>query len=213
MVKTQSRKASKVETWLPVFSGFYGTIWETDGDEENELYEINQQRKEKGLEAVSWDDVTWSYDEYKDGVTKGITHHVEADLKTLGMVSSLTFQSLRSPREYNFHNDAIDVEIVLTDKNKSIIKAYLKKNLEAFTSYIKDRYTSYDGFFSSYSNDVYSWLGDLDETLTHSHKLGSVLNFVLLNENGEDYEQSIWENLSGNGVRLYAENFDALIEK
>ncbi len=30
-------KLQVVDTWLPVFSGFYGTIWEDDGAEEMEL--------------------------------------------------------------------------------------------------------------------------------------------------------------------------------
>jgi hypothetical protein len=25
-------KTTKVDTWLPIFSGFYGTIWETEND-------------------------------------------------------------------------------------------------------------------------------------------------------------------------------------
>lgn len=207
----KEEKLQTVGTWLPVFSGFYGTIWESDRDEENELYEINRQRQEKGKPEISWDDVKWNYKEYQQDVVKGITHHIESDLKALGLVSEIVFQELRSPREYNFHNDSINVEIKLTKSNVINIGKYLKENLTEFESYLKDKYTSYDGFFSSYSNDLDAWMFDLGDTLAHDHKLGSVLNFILLNDNGEDYEESIRETLSGNGVTMQALNYDELI--
>ena len=44
--------------------------------------------------------------------------------------------------------------------------------------YAKDnRYTSYDGFWSHYENDVDKWLETLDENI--DHKLGSMLEFLL----------------------------------
>lgn len=200
----------KVVTWLPVFSGFYGTIWETDGAEENELDEINRQRQQAGKPEISWDDVVWSFKEYREGVVEGITRYIEHDLKKMGLVSAVVFQELRSPREYNFTNDSINVEIKLTKKNAVKIGEYLNANKTAFEKYLRDRYTSYSGFFSSYSNDVYSWLGDLDGALTHQHKLGAILDFILLNENVDDYEQEIYEHLSSNGSYLYAVNFEEL---
>lgn len=200
--------ALKVDTWLPVFSGFYGTIWETDGAEEQELYEINSQRKKNGKESIEWDAVKWSYEEYRETVVKGITRRIEKDLKKMGLVSGITFQELRSPREYNFANDSINIEIQITKTNTKKIYAYLNSHIAEFSAYLKDKYTSYDGFFSSYSNNLSAWLGG--DTLGHGHKLGSVLQFILWNENGKDYEQSIYDDLSGNGAYLYAENFEEL---
>lgn len=199
----------KVDTWLPIFSGFYGTIWESDGEtEENELDEINRKRREKEMPPVTWEEVRWSYEEYKQNVVRGITRRIEKDLQALRLVSSIKFQEVRSPREYNFTNDSINVEISITKANTKNILTYLQDYIEEFSIYLKDKYTSYDGFCSSYSPDVSGWLDG--ETVGHGHKLGSVLQFILWNENGQDYEQSIYENLSGNGVCVYAENFEEL---
>ncbi len=172
----------KVGTWLPVFSGFYGTIWETDNDEESEMSDINEQRAEKGLEPIEWDAIEWDYQGYHQEVSKGFTSYVEHELKRLGFISSMAFEKVVSPSEYNFTNDAVDVSVELSDENKVAILGYIKANLEAFDVYVTETYTSGSGFISSYSNNSTVWLAD-EETLSHTHGLGAVLNFILLNEN------------------------------
>lgn len=203
---------TKVETWLPVFSGFYGTIWETDSDEEREIEYINEKRKEKGLAPVEWDAIEWDYSGYMREAAEGVTRRIASDLKELGLISAMTFQKVVSPREYNFANDSVNIEIELTQENKSLIKNYLQKHTEAFGKHLAETYTSRSGFISSYPNHVEGWTGDIEETLTDRHKLGSVLNFILLNENPKDYEFEIYEQLSGNGVTLSASNFTELVE-
>lgn len=208
-MKTDTVKPLQVDTWLPVFSGFYGTIWETDSDEEMELENINEERKKKGLEPIEWDVVEWDYKEYKTGVVEGITSRIDADLRAMGLVFGVRFQELRSPREYNFANDSIDVEILITRANTKKILAYLKEHSAEFSEYLKERYTTRSGFISSYSPDVETWLDG--ETTAHSHKLGSVLQFILENENGERYEEEIYERLHSNGVFLTAANYSELV--
>lgn len=201
---------TKVGTWLPIFSGFYETIWDGENDQENDIDEINDQRKEKGLEAIEWDDVEWNYNEYQQDVAKSFTHWIETELKKLGLVTNFTCEEIRSPREYNFSNDSVNVQVELTNSNKQKIMRYLKKNNVAFSEYLQSRYTSYDGFMSRHSNDVLDWL--TNDTLTHEHRLGSVLNFILLNENDENLENDIYDRLSGDGCRVYAKNFVELTE-
>lgn len=209
-MKTKTDKAIKVSTWLPIFSGFYGTIWETDNDEEMELEYINEQRTAKGLPKVDWDDVDWDYTEYQRGVVEGVTKFVGHELANMGLISKYRLEKLVSPREYNFRNDSIDVAFYLTSKNKQAIERYLVEHKKEFAEYLDDRYTSYSGFCSYYSNSILNWMNDLDETLTHSHKLGSVLEFILKNENQID-EATIYEHLKGNGVTLHAKNCSKLI--
>lgn len=200
-------KIEKVNTWLPVFSGFYGTIWETDNDEEMELDDINDKRRDLGLPDAEWDDVEWGYDEYHEGVAKGVTECVANKLEHLGMIAGYRFQELRSPREYNFHNDSVNVQFHLTDKNKKAIWTYLVKHWPEFRKYLKDRYTSYSGFISSYPNDAESWAAP--GTLTHEHKLGSIFQFILANED-PSFEEEIYGQLTANGMRLFASNYEAL---
>ena len=199
----------KIETWLPVFSGFYGTLWETDHDEEMELEYINDHRKDKGLAPITWDDAKWDYMGYRQNVCKSFTRYIEGELQKLNMVSSVGFQNIVSPREYNFTNDSVNISIELSEENKRNISKYLNTNKEVFTKYIRDTYTSRSGFMSHYSNNALQWLIDMEETLTHGHKLGAVLNFILLNEDDE-MEMAVYERLKGNGCTLEASNYSEL---
>jgi len=214
--KTKKEKTQKVETWLPVFSGFYGTMWDGEGDEERELEYINELREDKNLPPVEWDAVEFDYSGYHKAVVEGVTSYVEAELIKLGMIQSCKLQRIVSPREYNFKNDSGDVEIKLTDKNIQTIENYLKTNAEQFSKYL-ERYKSYDGFISFHSHRIENWLAEFQDAVLDAHKLGSMLEFILKNEDGGDFEGNglewfIYEDLSGNGVTLQAKNYDKLMK-
>lgn len=204
--------SSKVSTWLPGFTGFYGSLWE-DAGEENEIEDINYKRKEKGLEPITWDDIDWNYEGFYKELSEDITGTVGNYLKEHGFIEDYDYEKLSSPREYNFANDSIHVTFTLNPANHYNIKAYLRKHKKIFDKYLKDHYTSYDGFFSSYSNDLNVWLND--DYLTHEHKLGAVLNFILEDhlkreENIDHIESWLYENSDCNQV--YATNYTELTE-
>lgn len=167
-----------VETYLPLFSGFYGTYWTPDDKEDQELEYINEQREAKGLEPVVWDQLTFDYKNYELQVVKGIARYLERELKPF--VTDITIQKIVSPKEYNFRNDSVDVVITLSDDNIKAINAYLWNNIEVFAAYLKDHYTSCSGFISSYPNNIAEFMEG--KPLEHSHKLGSILDFICDNE-------------------------------
>jgi len=49
----------KIETYLPIFSGFYNTIWQYD--DESAIYFINQEREEKNLNNITWEHLEIDY--------------------------------------------------------------------------------------------------------------------------------------------------------
>ena len=49
--------------------------------------------------------------------------------------------------------------------------------------------------------------------MAHGHRAGAVLQFVLLNEEGQDYEMSIYEDASSNGAYLMAANYADLVAR
>ena len=75
---------------------------------------------------------------------------------------------------------ALLIAIILNHYLK--VNKYLRDNFDAFSKYIKERYTSCDGFISYYSNDATEW-ADWSED---SHKCGSVLQFICDNEGIEE---------------------------
>lgn len=206
-------KTIKVETWLPIFSGFYGTIWESDSSQENEFQYINEKRAEKGLPPLDNDEtIDWNYDGYHKEVAQSVAYYVSEELLELGMIADYSYQKLSSPREYNFANDSIHVKFSLNAKNKVAIATYLVNHSVNFSEYLHDHYTSYDGFISSYSNNPADWTSAPDETLSDKHKLGAVLNFILLNENGNDFEGEVYEDVTGHMGGIEALNYKKLLE-
>jgi len=192
----------KIETYLPVFTGFYNTIFEPS--EEDELNHINEEREKRDMEPISWDDCDWKYDEYYKDTAKYCCDWVEHEMNSLGIPCTITFQKVVSPRFYNFTNDSINCEVQV-DVAKLI--DYATDNWEEFTQYIKDRYTSCDGFTSFHSNDPAKWLNELPEK--EAHNIGSLMHFILLNEN-YDAKNEMFDYGQGNISGPYAENYEEL---
>lgn len=197
----------KIETYLPLFPGFYGTIFEAD-NEDSEIDDINEQRVDKGLPEITYDDCEWNYAEYTQEISESAVNFVDGVFKEMDMGLKFNFQALSSPREYNFSNDSINVEVEVSDMNK--IVTYLQEYKEEFADYIKDRYTSCDGFWSHHSNDSIDWLFAINNDEKLDHKLGSILNFILLNE--DQTQMDMYESCQEDGsTSVYATNYSELI--
>lgn len=203
------------KTWLPLFNGFYGTIFEPD--EEMELCSIEQKRAENGLPALEdlFELCEFDYDGYQKGIAKSCVNYVFGLLETLGVVFSIEFEDISSPKEYNFANDSINVVVGMSGKNVDNMVEYIHKYPDEWKQYLKDKYTSRDGFSSFYSNDPLDW--NIRECLEDDHKCGSILEFMVFcyaNEKEEEYDrlyESMHEIATSNNS-LQAENFIELTE-
>ena len=188
----------KYETYLPVFPGFYGTIFEAD--EERETESINDAREELSLEPIKDYDIEFDYEGYRQSVARKCCDFLSDNLSGLGFVSKITMQMLRSPREYNFYNDAIDIVIEMDVKNRRAIQDYIYSHKEEFKKYLRSNYTSCSGFFSSYSNYFEDWdeeTGNFYMFKNPGHYLGAILNFICECEEitGEQMYYSIEDSL------------------
>jgi len=174
-----------IKTYLPIFTGFYNTIFEPC-NEDSEVDDINNLRESEGLKPIGYDDCQWDYKDYFGRVSEQCAEVIESELKGLGLIESIEYENLYSPKEYNFRNDSINIAIELTEDNIKAIGKYLNENIDPFKVYIKDKYTSCSGFISSYSNNVNDWIDS--DSLEHKHKLGSILGFILLDNAFDQFE-------------------------
>ena len=179
------------ETWLPLFPGFYETVFDSRYDhienliftcEERELirkcksgYKDNYQ----DAEDLAVDMIDWGRFELLKA--KMITKAVGEILKEKGLISGIGFDDLWQPREYNYYTDKIDISVTLTERNIDNIKKVLSDNWPDFEENIKRKYTSRDGFISFHSSDANSEDWDFDFILNNedTHKLGEILDFCL----------------------------------
>jgi len=167
------------ETWLPCFPGFYNSIIDTDFD--MTLENINQDRQDNDLmDKIYFDDIEYDFKKYMESVSKDWTSVVESKLKELGLIKSIKFESISSPREYNFSTDSVNCTI---EYYPAKLMKFIKTNREAIEKYIHDKHTSRDGFISFQSNDLDEWIEDLNKFKNpDSYKTGAILEACLLTQ-------------------------------
>nr|WP_317632306.1 hypothetical protein [uncultured Flavobacterium sp.] len=178
----------KVETFLPLFSGFYETLI---GSIMNDLEtaEIDYYNEENNTN-LDWDNFKFDFESFKKEAAELMIDRVSEELKNLGFENKIVFQKVISPRYYNYSNDSIDIEIEI-DQNKII--QYLNMNETNFQEYLNNNYKDRDGFVNSYSADTQDWINDLTEDFENErHKVGSVLDFILKNEGVEENDSLFW---------------------
>ena len=165
-----------VQTFLPVFNGFYNTLFEDliDNAVDNQIEYYNEQN---GTE-LNYDDFDFNFVSIQNEICKDAVSKIEEKLNEIGINCSIIYENLISPREYNFSNDSINIEINF--KKFSQVIEILEQNYDSFYQYIKDNYTSCSGFISSHSRYSSDWMEDLkNDTENEAHKVGAVLDFIL----------------------------------
>lgn len=173
----------KVQTFLPVFNGFHNTLFENLIDNAAE-FAIDDYNEQNNTNLV-YDDFNFNFDSIMQEICKDAVSKIEEKLNEIGVNCSIKYDTLISPREYNFSNDSINIEINF--KKFSQVIEILEQNFDSFSQYIKDNYTSRDGFISNHSSYASDWMEDLREnTENEAHKVGAVLDFIL--QEIEDYK-------------------------
>lgn len=181
------------------FQGFYGTIHEYELDSQLESF-----LEDKGLSyediAVDWVRVKLEYSQ----------KYVDAFSDFLGdKFSSLTFSSLESPSEYNFHNDSIFCTI-----DSEVVRGFYEKlkNKQAFIQYIKEVLKPRSGFIPFYSNNINKWPPFNKLELPQRSLIISFIFEKALETAGET-ELSIMEDYFCNGGRCLVEDNTTLINE
>lgn len=189
---------TKFETWLPVFPGFYNTIFEPDLDDEFE--ELKREGRIPADEKYPID--RWDNLGYELAVVQNVCDVFAGWFPEEAGIEKCEFEAIKSPKEYNFGNDAVDVAFHIdVAKFAPWITAYLKANAEAWADDLR-RYNSRDGFISYYTSDMDEWNEALARLLAgespawvtehgfrsrqcDSHILGRVLEFWCEQEVGD----------------------------
>jgi len=117
-------------------------------------------------------------------------------------ISDIETVSINSPKFYNFENDMLYFDLIVEDQfNNNIIDKINNLStdeLNRFNAYLKDNYSSYDGFISFTSNNS---LDVINNVLNYDERdISAFLNwyvFDFLNEIDEnDWIQYVHENIS-----------------
>lgn len=96
------------------------------------------------------------FQEYQIETSKDWAFEMARNLKENPIgIKILGYVGLDSPKEYNFYTDVLTLKIKV---NVSRLKKFcLKDNRAEFDEYLKENWTSYDGFVSFIPNDAFSF--------------------------------------------------------
>lgn len=87
------------------------------------------------------------------------------------------------PRFYNFETDSVSFSFEYSDELKSWMLDYATENLGCFKQYLKDHYTSGDGFISFTANNFDDWKEGWEENDWRC--VSALLRFVIKHELGD----------------------------
>ena len=195
---------TKLLTAIPHFWGFYNGYdellqetlerdWDFEGCGEPQFPD-NIDDILYTMDGIDWAPV------FKDFASYFVAHLSGQLERESGGVVSLTYESMQSPREYNFATDRVFVHITLQAAE------YMLKNTDKKTlaDLVHDRFSSRDGFISFYSNDVADWLAtplsNWDCNQLEALLSAYMYTTQIVSENDENqFGWSVWEDYDGNG--------------
>jgi len=118
-----------------------------------------------------WDN--FQSQKYKDHI-KGLAHSFINGKHKVGNIEiEIEAGEIYSPKYYNFSNDEIDLTI--TFDTEAILNE-VNKDTQTFNQFLKDKYSSYDGFNSFTSNNYTDWLEDFENKDDTAY--GAVLTYI-----------------------------------
>ena len=173
----------EIKSYLPIFNGFYNTIFDASDEMIEENIEYHNEENDTDL---NYDDFKWDFKEYHNRIAKACIspiwnelNHLFSNIKSPEI--NIEFEQLVSPKFYNYSTDSIDVTYKLDWFTFAKIVGYLNENRSDFEQYLIDRYTSRSGFSSFYSNDSEVWFNEYlkQDSDKLEHCFGSILEFVL----------------------------------
>lgn len=178
-------------TTLP-FSGFYNSLHNSELDWTVEQMFADRAtgcHNNEGLQARLQETCQWQ--EVFIGYAKDYVESFAREFK----IGSMVFESLKSPREYNFTTDEIFATLSLDDVQR------LRNEVDerALRDMARQRHTSRSGFYSFYSPDIDEW-GTLESW--DRHQVGTLVMAYAEQESGgwsQDVESTLMEGARCNG--------------
>jgi hypothetical protein len=198
---TQEILMKKLLLALP-FEGFYQSFIDACYDDQEEMEASNLATESLAYAHLGLDEGAVHHEIYRASdyakahqflareVVKEFSRRVKDrfDLKL-----DLQFESMDSPRFYNYDTDRIFAFIPLLQA-RQLLTRVRHTTLEAT---IKDRFTSRSGFLSSYSNCLETWLLKPLSEWDHN-EVGTLLHALIAEE--DDWDSELADTLSERGV-------------
>jgi hypothetical protein len=166
----------------------YGTYLDPDSMFDSYMIESD---KEEGY--IHFDlDYFWNnfqHNKYKDAIKDRAHTFINGKHTENNVWVIIKAGDIYSPQFYNFANDEIDLTVTFS---KSKVLNEVNKDIPKFNGFLKERYSSRDGFNSFTSNNYDDWLEDYNNE--DDTAVGAVLTYLFqetIEENHEAFIQHV----------------------
>lgn len=188
-------------TALP-FAGFYCSKWSSELDDvENQFIEKEADDTLDESEISAIVDKCRQYETQMQYVAqKYVGYFNEKFKEEFGIALGLRFESLKSPRKYNFTSDVIYAYI-----DEGVVRCLLDDLEDSkLADMIRERFTSRSGFISFYTNRIEEWKGKPLEEWDYN-EVGTILEAYVAQV--EDFEWDVFSAMIDCNV------FDTALDK
>lgn len=174
------------------FSGFYCSQHSEalDNELEQMIQDDHGNPVSQRIANELWAHVTYPYSEYSRRYVEDFATYF---YKECGIRCPLKFESVRSPREYNFQTDRVFAKI-----SRATVRTLWKHvDREKLDAVCRAMFTSCDGFSSYYSPDYRTW-GKVDKW--DHNQVSALLRAFIKQYFADEWEWFIVEDWSGSGI-------------
>jgi hypothetical protein len=207
---------------VPCFPGFYNTIYEYHNDDYYSDY-LDDLAEEYHIPldiltayAERYDIYDIDYKAYENTVCENFCDAITDRLQDLldSDTIKLVYREVISPRYYNYTNDKIEADITYSKKDAEAIDQYIADHSDAWKKYLKDHFTSCDGFISFYSNDPEEWDkfdGEID-SVQRRYMLEFILTYVYDDYMDESLYYSTMDSIYSDSYCKIEESFITVLQ-
>ena len=186
---------------LKIFEGFYeSNLYNSDS-----LYWITQTDKEEGyLKEDQYYDID-NWEEFKKEVATNAVDELLNILPDNEVIQDMKLKDIYSPKYYNYETDSliIDMKLNLTKLKKYCFNTYKKE----FNQYLKDNFTSYDGFISYVSNNIDDF--KIEYNKPHNEReINVMIEYYFLSQ---IYESNSSKNFEGFATTYHSRLYDNVV--
>lgn len=187
---------------LKIFEGFYeSTLYNSDS-----LYWITQTDKEEGyLKGNQYYEID-NWEEFTKEVATNVVDELLNILPDNEIIQDMKLKYIYSPKYYNYETDSliIDMKLNLTKLKRYCFNTYKKE----FNQYLKDNFTSHDGFISYISNNINDFKTEYYKP-HNEREINVMIEYYLLSQ---IYENNSSENFKGFETRYHYRLYDDATE-
>ena len=171
-----------------IFPGFY----ESELYNSDTLFNITENCKydDEIKDDEYYDFVNDGYEKFEKEVCEQAVDALFYNLDDAPEITGMKFITLHSTKYYNFETDKLEIEI---DCDWQHILEYAQKTMrQDFDSYLRENFTSRNGFWSFVPNNAGEFFAELDDDFERLSQV--LLEFYLLNHlDKERYQEQLYE--------------------